>query len=205
MVAKSTKEEKTGRSSATLVFRNKDFSQCYCLPEVTLFWVYESILESILGRKKKIMRTNCKGRAFSGQYFKKRMQTACYFVWPTLKLREKNAEKCQSMNLALLSFGPSSQFYKWGLPSNLCLQTSHLIYEQSQDHLKKTRCRGPSPSCTWGTVIASGIENWSMRYSRTRQNSCHSAPLSASAPLCELEATSQRSSTGWQHQPTAFS
>lgn len=83
-----------GRSSTTLSNRKKRFlSQCYCLPGVILFCVDESILESTLGRKKLRMRANCKRRAFLSQCFKKGMQTACYFVWPTLKFGEKKAEK----------------------------------------------------------------------------------------------------------------
>lgn len=86
------------------IHRHGFFSQCYCLPGAALFWVDESILESTLGRKK-LRRTNHQRRDFLSQHFKKRMQTACYFVWPTLKFGEKKAVKCQSIKLALLSSG----------------------------------------------------------------------------------------------------
>lgn len=142
------------------------------------------------------MRTNCKGRAFLSQSFIKRMQTACYFVWPTLKFGEKKAEKCQSMNFALLSSGPSAQFSKWVIPSNCCCNTSSPVYDQSQDHLEK-----------WSTgarlLTHMGFCNsiWHQEFLHdTQQGKAKQLPrstlLSASAQLCNLEVTFQRAITG---------
>ena len=85
----------------------------------------------------------------------------------------------------------------------LLLQHKQSGMQPKSRPLGKIKHRGPGSLHTRGSAIASDIKNFPRRHSTARQNSWHSlpAPLSASAHLCNLEATSQRAgNTSHQHR-----